>query len=369
MQHANRKLLFHIGHHKTGSTSIQNAFATGQVKLQGGRILYPARLSHNYLRRNFETYLRDGQILPGTSGFPGLGALSELLGNGDFDVAVISGESFENARPAGVRKVLQDFMLPHVTDHAVICYIRPHAARLLSGYAENLKVGLFSDTLDRFAEMAMQEVRQQFAPKLQQWDNVFGRHFLLRPLIRSDLVNGSVLQDFIHTGFGPNAPVTIGTDQRANESLCIEDLLLVRLVQDQLNSRNRPLQLLMGWELASNFAASARTGTGTKLMLHRGLAERIRATYRNDAELLDTRYFGGRALFRAELDRSVDEALPEPQSLDPEDYFGADALRALTAMAQQINVLLDHKSGPWPDFLRQRRIDALHGKTAPDDDT
>ncbi|GEM_PF-5471707 len=30
-EHPRRKLLFHIGHHKTGSTTIQNAFATGRV--------------------------------------------------------------------------------------------------------------------------------------------------------------------------------------------------------------------------------------------------------------------------------------------------------------------------------------------------
>ncbi|MFZ0097191.1 MAG: hypothetical protein WAK98_01800, partial [Gemmobacter sp.] len=57
-----RKLLFHIGHHKTGSTSIQYALATGKVKLDGGTILYPGKLTHNYLRRHFDTYVREGIV-------------------------------------------------------------------------------------------------------------------------------------------------------------------------------------------------------------------------------------------------------------------------------------------------------------------
>lgn len=358
-----RKLLFHIGHHKTGSTSIQNAFATKRVTLENGRILYPASLAHNYLPAHFATYLSKGVAMPGSPGRPGLAKIAERLQAGDFDVAVISGEEFESSDPEGVSKVMGEFMLPHVTDHAVICYVRPHAARILSSFAEQVKLGLFSLPVEAFFEKAVLNRRFQYEENLARWSEVFKDRFLLRPLIRSELAGGSVLQDFIATGFGPDAPVRIGNEVQANESLCLEDLLLAKLVQDQLASRDRKLRHGLGWEMSSGLSAAKRTGkSGTKLMLHKALAERIRAAYLADAEAMDARFFAVRPVMRAELDRAVDEALPTAQSFEPSDYFNAETLRTVTVLAAQINRLLDHGSESWPMFLHNLRLAELHGK-------
>ena len=361
---AHRKLLFHIGHHKTGSTSIQNAFATGRVKLVGGHILYPGRLNHNYLRRHFEIYAREGRVLPGGPAFPGLATISEQLGRGGYDVAVISGEEFEEASPQVTKKVLQEFMLPHVTEYLVIGYIRPHAARLLSNFAEQMKIGIVGGTPDAFFDNTLASGRFFYAPRMAEWANAFGAHLRLNPLIRSELSGGDVLRDFIATGLGPNTPVEIAPVPTANESLTVEDLLVVKLVQDRLQARGPNLRLEIGWELAEAFGKAARMGApGTRLMLHKSLAERIRTTYRADAEAMDARFFGSRNLLRDELDRAVDEALPAAQSLDPATYFSADALRAISVLATQVSRLFENKDQPWPDFLLQRRMAALHGQT------
>lgn len=358
-----RKLLFHIGDRKTGTTTIQNAFATGKVSLDGGRILYPGRMAHNYLYRHFKLFVAEGRLLPGKPGFPGLARIAERLQQGNYDVAVISGEDFEDSKPRDVFKVLSAFMLPHVSDHAVICYIRPHAGRILSSYAEQLKIGLFSGTVDNFAKRISTNGRFHYARRVEEWVKVFGTHYCLRPMIRSELAGGSVLQDFIATGFGPDAPIKFGAVAPANESLCLEDLVLVRLIQDSLQSRNFNVRVEMGRALAATFGTLARAGTkGTRLRMHRALAEGIRLAYREDAETLDATYFRGRPLFRTELDRAVDEALPTAQSLDPADHFNAETLRALSVMAEQINAMLDHQNGPWFDFLFSRRIAALHGE-------
>jgi len=361
----NRKLLFHFGHHKTGSTSIQNAFATGRVKLVGGHILYPGRLNHNYLRHHFEIYAREGRVLPGGPAFPGLATISELLGRGGYEVAVISGEAFEEASPQATKKVLQEFMLPHVTEHLVIGYIRPHAARLLSNFAEHTKIGILGGSPESFFDETLASGLFFYAPRMAEWAKAFGAHLRLKPLIRSELAGGDVLHDFIETGFGPNAQAEIAPAPAANESLTVEDLLVVKLVQDRLQARGPNLRLEIGWELAEAFGEAARMGaSGTKLMLHKSLAERIRITYRADAAAMDARFFGGRNLMRDELDRAVDEALPVPQSLELADYFSADALRAVSVLATQISRMFDHQAGPWRDFLLQRRMAALHGETA-----
>ncbi|NBE06434.1 hypothetical protein [Paragemmobacter ruber] len=358
-----RKLVFHIGHHKTGSTTIQEAFATGRVSLVSGRILYPGRMAHNYLTRHFDSFVTKGRTLPGSAAFPGLPQISDALRRGDFDVAVLSGEEFEGADPVAAHTVLQRFLLPHVTDHSVICYVRPHAARILSSFAENVKLGLFAGTPEDFFAKVVRNGRFIYMPRLTRWDTVFSGHFLLRPMIRSELTGGSVLQDFVETAFGADRPVRIQSVPASNESLCLEDLLLVRLVQDQLAARDRKLRHAMGWQIAPALAAMpGRSAPGTRLMLHKTLAERIRATYRSDARDLDARFFGSRPLMQDELDRAVDEAVPVAQSHDPKDHFDSTTLRAVAVLAAQMNDMLDHANEAWPGFLLERRIARLHGK-------
>lgn len=358
-----RKLLLHIGHHKTGSTSVQYAFATGRVRLAGGRILYPAKLTHNYLRRHVDHYAQEGRLLPGAPGMPDLPTISGRMARGDYEVAVISGEEFEAAEPGQVRAVMAEFFLPHVGDHAVICYVRPHAGRMLSSFAERMKLGLFQGTPQMFHARSVQDGRFRYAPGLARWQAVFGAHLRLRPMIRAELAGGSVLQDFIETGFPDPARVSVAPGPAANESLCLEDLVLVRLVQDALAARGPRLRHAMGWELAESLARTTRKGApGTKLMLHKALAEEIRRAYLEDAEALDRQFFGQRGLFRRDLDRAVDEALPRAQSYAPEDHFPPETLRVVQVLAAGLDRMLDHDSGPWPAYLHRLRVQAVHGE-------
>ncbi len=358
-----RKLLVHIGHHKTGSTSVQYAFATGRVQLAGGRILYPAKLTHNYLRRHVDVYAQEGRLLPGAPGMPDLPTIAGRMARGDYEVAVISGEEFEAAEPAQLRSVMAEFLLPHVGDHAVICYVRPHAGRLLSSFAERLKLGLFQGTPQMFHARSVQDGRFRYAPGLARWQAVFGAHLRLRPMIRDALAGGSVLQDFIETGFPDPARVSVAPGPAANESLCLEDLVVLRLVQDALAARGPRLRHAMGWELAESLGRTARNGApGTRLALHRSLAETIRRAYLEDADMLDQQFFGQRGLFRRELDRAVDEALPQAQSHAPEDHFTPETLRLVQVLAGEIDRMLDHDSGPWPAYLHRLRVQAVHGE-------
>jgi hypothetical protein len=360
-----RTLLFHIGHHKTGSTTIQNALATGRVAVKGKTILYPCAMAHNYLRKQFDNYLASGKLPKGDARFPNLYEISQRLQNESFDVAVLSGEEFEEAKPDDVQKVLAKLMLPHVTDHKVICYVRPHAGRIMSSYAEQIKIGLEMGNPEAFFEKCRASGRFHYHTKLVKWAATFGEYFKLRPLIRSELAGGSVLQDFIETGLGADFPASISDAETANESLCLEDLLLIKLVQVALATRDFKLRHDMGWQIAPALAAAARpAGAGTQLMLHKALAERIRITYREDALNIDRQFFHGKPLLRTELDRAVDEALPEEQSLEPRDHFSPETLRAVSVLCDQINQLLDHQAGSWHDFLIERRIARLHGKTA-----
>jgi len=360
-----RTLLFHIGHHKTGSTTIQDALATGRVLVKGKTILYPCAISHNYLRKQFDNFLASGKPPKGDIGFPNLEEISQKLQNEPYDVAVLSGEDFEFAKPDGVQKVLAKLMLPHVTDHKVICYVRPHAGRIMSSYAEQMKLGLDVGTPDTFFEKARAGGRFHYHPKLMKWASTFGENFKLRPMIRSELAGGSVLVDFLETGLGSDFDISLTQQTSSNESLSLQDLMMLKLVHRQLAERGRQIHHRLGWNISILLTSLPRQdGPGTKLTMHKELAEKVRAAYLHDADDLDARFFGGKKLMRNELDRAVDVAPSHAQSVEPEDHLSPDAIRAIAVLAHQINLMLEHSGEFWPKFLLNQRVEHLHGSQA-----
>ena len=358
MSRTPRKLIFHIGHHKTGSTTIQRALATGSIQVNGQKPLYPGRMAHNYLPRHFNAYAKEKKILNGSAGNPNLEKIAQLLKNEDYKHAVFSGEEFERSTPQAVKKVMQKFMLPHVDEHTVICYVRPHAARILSSFAENSKIGYFGGTLTEFHQRSSTKGRLRYVDVLAPWIAAFGNHFTARPFVRDVLVNGSALKDFTHYAF-PESEVRVQEIKAANESLSLEDLVFVRYMQQQLARRRRPIRHHIGWALALALTARPRVGTSTKLALDRGLAEDIRKHYLADARELDRATFAASPVMVRELDQAVDTALPEPQSMQPSDHFSAETLRHFEVIADMLNTMLDNKGEPWPNFLRDRRVNAL----------
>lgn len=359
-----RRLIFHIGHHKTGSTTIQDALARGELRAGDRRILYSAGMAHNYLRRHFDAFAADGTILPGSARFPGLSELSARLGRGDYDDAIFSAEEFEGADPAAMNRVLGRFFLPHVEDHRILCWVRPHAARTLSSFAEQLKLGLFGGDPGEFHSRTLRAGRLAYATRLAPWRATFGDRFRVRPMVRGLLAGGSILEDFAAEAFGPGVAAAFGGGGSANESLPLEDLALLRHLQSRLEGRGRKLRHAFGWEMAHLLSARPRPGTPTRLALHRRLAERIRADYRADARALDRGIFAATPVMERELDRAVDEALPEAQSLDPRDHFAPAELRAVEVMADLAVALLSNEGRRWTDHLVLRRMERLHGAEA-----
>lgn len=355
---SDRRLIFHIGHHKTGSTSIQNALARGDITLPGRRILYSTRMAHNYLRQHFDAWADRGATLAGSPGFLGLDQIAALLAAGDYDDAVFSGEEFEDIAPAHFRGVLERFFLPHVQEHRILCWVRPHAARTLSSFAEQTKIGVFGGDPDSFHRRAAKVGRFRYDARLTPWTRSFGAAFIARPMVRDVMAQGSAVHDFAAQAFGPAAQVAASGDT-ANESLCLEDLVILRHLQGRIQDRDRSLRHAFGWEMARMLGAHPRPGGATRLALHKSLAERIHADYRRDARALDKTLFAATPVMLRELERAVDTALPAPQSLEPADHFSADELRWLDLLADTVLMSLGNAPETWQAYLRGRRVALL----------
>lgn len=350
------RVVIHIGDHKAGSTTIQNAFATDRVHLNGLSVFYGAKLNHNNMTRlapksklqvvrKYPQEVRDSVVETWTK------AAREAEAN----VSVISGENFEGLDPAEFGTMLDTHFEGLTDDLRVIVYVRPHIARILSSYAERIKIGHLGISLDDFVTRSLVSRRSHFSKRLEAWHSVLGDRLIVRPLIRSELHNGDALEDFIKVGIGANN-YHVEEVEAANESATLEDLLILRLVQDRLQDFDLHFRHAMGWQLALSMASHSRPGGGTKLQMPKTLAARIAKQCASDAKALDETYFGGKPLMQAEMEKAVEQAIETPMSLNIEDHFSATEIRNLEIMADTIAVMLGKQKGSWPNYLRGKRI-------------
>ena len=344
------KFVIHIGDHKTGTTAIQSSLASAFVSCPGARILYPKTgravggINHALLAR----CLGEQGKPPGRAKF--FKALQDEIRQTGPHIVVISSENFEDIEPQPLLAALQQYFPADLQDLRVVAYVRPHAARLVSSYSELLKIGLFHGTMDEFNRRTQINGRFKYLARFQSWRAVFGDRFILRPFVRDRLSDQDVVSDFMAIVLG-DTPFTLQTPPRANESLCLEDLAILRALHKPMSpSPKTPpperrsahaMQHTFGWTLARHLLADA-SPTMTKVQLHRALATDIVDFYRGDATALDAAFFDGTPMLD-DLLGSPATALDQPQSVELAAHFDASQARmirvwaALNAQLLQVN--------------------------------
>lgn len=356
---ARKTLIFHIGDHKTGSTSIQTVFASDRVRLKSGRVHFPSKLSHNWLKEHCNAY--------GAENRPGAKAKAEKIfrniaadiqsANAEF--CLISGESLEGVPAYVLKDIIDRFFSDAADDIRVIAYVRPHAGRFTSGFTERTKTGLpnaLSSNLDRLFDIVLENDTFLYAPRFLSWREHFGERFILRPMIRNQLYQGSVVDDFILHAFGTKDFTIIG-ETGANESLCLEDLMRLKALQSYIFKGSGPkLRHAIGWEFARVVNQMPPPESPTKLRLHKSLAEKVHTAYLDDAREMDREFFDGEPLLASDLKRTVETAIPQALSTDPADHLSQSEMRSLEAFSRIIAGLLESDETNWPAFLRGKRI-------------
>lgn len=352
-----KTLIFHIGDHKTGSTSIQIAFAKSLVELEGHNILYPAKLARNALADQCLRYGDAETPQELKSAAKPLEKLAIRIRKTKADFILISAEALEKVPAVLLREVIDTFFTEVADEIRVFAYVRPHPARILSSFAERTKAGVpktLSVDLEQFAERCNKNGEFIYLPRFAAWRDCFGEAFTLRLMTHSQLLDGSVVDDFVHHAFG-GIPFTIAGSSQANESLCLEDLMRLKFLQIQLEA-SLSLSLKVGWEFSRLTGQLPPSPVRTKLQLHRSLAEDIRDFYLEDARDMDRDFFDGEPLMENELQASVEKALTEPQSTDPADHLSPSELHGLEIMAKMVAGLLEQGDVDWAAFLHAKRV-------------
>lgn len=343
-----RRLVWHIGHHKTGSTSIQHTLAAGGVKIDG-TLLYTSQ-HHNYMLPQFRQWAAGQGSRPGTRAQPGPERTAKVLAESDFDLAIFSAEHLEEADPKKFRRVLEEFFLPHVSDLKIVAYVRPHAARTRSSFAERIKIGDYDGTLDKFHEGFRDHLL--YAKRLDPWREVFGDLLTVRPMVRDRLHHQSAVHDFMRTALGPDVPFTVTSERRVNESLTLEQLALIQHFRQHAGILKPVLRRQAGRSIGQLLAQQTMQAWSTPLALHRELAERIRDYYLDDARAIDASYFADAPVMEAELHREVAASLDEPQHLDAQTLLSEEVRETMRVMALVFRAVSSHTEVPPPRLFR-----------------
>lgn len=308
-----RDLVFHLGDRKTGSTSIQKTLNDGLWAAPDRSLLYTAQGSNGPLAQALASMGNADAVM---GRFKGLS--QRLDAAPDADVAVVSSETFEDVSPKALKMALEAY-LPDYVDHVrLIAYVRPHAGRLLSGYSEQIKRGQSLAGLEEFFAEGVALERFAMFERFARWRAVFGEAFTLRPMIRSQLYKGCVVQDFLSYALN-STDFTLSWDPDANPSLSAQDMDLLRGFHSRLDAGHMsPAQAsFLGAELGKQLADHPDQA-GSRVILPAGLADPLTALCEKDAADLDRMFFDGTPMGDALRGLQGADAGAKTASADPE---------------------------------------------------
>ena len=333
---------------KTGSTSIQTVLSSKSFACDNVNVHYPSGGRASFISLANSLYLRP----LGKRADLEMRAILKQLNRVTSDVAVISAEQFGKVDPEVLRAAIETYM-PHMLAEArFIAYVRPHAERIPSAYAEHVKIGTYHGTMAKFAAAQFKREAIVYTPRFQAWRDTFGEAFELRPMIREQLFRQDVVADFLQFALQTD-DFTVGDVQDTNESLSLENLSIVRHMHARIVSDGKESHKylgILGRNLARQMNKSAFRD-GTKLRLHKELAALIQVQYADDAAALDAAFFKGTPMTDA-LIGSVAKAVDVEQSIRFEDHFSPREQFLITTLIDQAVVLIHANPEPLFDKLR-----------------
>ncbi len=316
-------LVLHAGDCKSGSTAIQSVLQLGSWRYTGNtppQLLYAQggrRDGLNHHRLSDSLHLQRAKSYRDQA----WGRFGEEFATATQDIVVASSERFEFAPPEAVAEAIDQFLPAARKDMQVVIYVRPHAARFLSGYAQNIRQGLFTGNLEDFLEQVKSDRRFHYADRLEAWKSVFGSSLSVRPMIRDQLEANCVVHDFLaKCAAGTDATPLVEKIPNQNKSLNAEGLALLRSLHTKLRSRNpapSPERSQLLQRLCSNLEVLPSFGEG-RIGLPDTLRSKLNEIFAEDAQRCDEQIFEAPTLVPA-LSQALSNASFTPSEPNPEE--------------------------------------------------
>ena len=336
-----KELIIHLGDCKTGSTAIQSTLLKKRYTMPDQSLVYPTGFNHNPLawtlsqlsRRQDQKKFREKRFR----------FLAEKLAASDADFGIVSAEDFEFVQPRDLAAALEEFLPDYKGRTRLVAYVRPHAGRLLSSFAEHLKQTGEDVSMRDFFAQRRRGRHFTYADRFCEWRDVFGEAYTLRPFVRDRFKDGDVVADFFDIVTG-GAEVALKKVPIDNSSLSLRNLMMFKVLHQRLRARTKftDQQLhwfkqVTGWQMAPHMARS-EPDTATRLVMNHKLTEVVRDACRADAERLDAEFFDDSGVMVRELEAAPEKARAEGQSLRPADHLSEEEMGMIRG---------------WADFLAQ----------------
>jgi hypothetical protein len=228
-----KKLVLHVGMHKTGSTSIQKSFATFESPAVAYLQLNQGGANHSYayntlFRSNPLSYYVHARMKRSTDQIQKLQNklrldIKNFMSCTPAVTILSSGEDLTSLTPAELDK-LKSFYESYFSEIHILGYVRPPISFMSSALQQRVQ-GIASKPL------TPGELYPNYRNTFEKFFSVFGdRHVSLRPFVPKLLFNGDVVQDFARfNGVVLEHPSIVN----ANVSMGVEPLaVLYNLISD-----------------------------------------------------------------------------------------------------------------------------------------
>lgn len=204
--------ILHIGHTKTGSTSIQNALGAHRESLARHGVCYPRSPgwgNHALLPAAMASdELREKGVHPGFwAGLPPAQRIANFLEEFPAEmkalppetrlVAMSSEQCIHMQPDVDAIARLRDFLAPHFSRVRIVIYLRRQDDHFASAYTQLLRDGVIN--VPRLPDGGPRQLpHYDYAGLLRRWAQVFGEEAIIPRLFeRQLLVNGDSIDDFL----------------------------------------------------------------------------------------------------------------------------------------------------------------------------
>ena len=185
--------IIHCGYQKTGTTTLQRALDLAAQR--DPRLLYPAagRIGQSVHHNLTYELLGDDRFAVENGGWA---AVRQEIKAAQAPRVVISAESLCTVDPLVLRAAVQVLLTDLDYDVRVVVYIRPHLSRILSAYAQDVKLGFTNASLDDVVRDGCARLRFAQSRWISRWADVFGDRLVLSVFDRKTLRGEDIVTDF-----------------------------------------------------------------------------------------------------------------------------------------------------------------------------